>query len=359
MTEYNKIADGEFTSTGVAKFINLPFLPDSFEIWNVTKWATNTNNLVKYAFGRPSAAAGTAYTTISNGTANNNATITSGGFSFITAGTYQYGPTIALASTFVTQANPAVVTTASAHGLQTGDAVLLYGTTGMLQIAGVVYTATVLSTTTFSIPVDSSGFASAATAGFMKKVLYPDLYIPFGTVITGIGATVTGVPTNNTVINTAVNHSFVVGQEVFVVMPQVTSTVWGATWLDTFAYNTANAVPQQAYITQTASNNSNLAANQFAININGTGQQAFAYPTSAQAALGLTFPQVLAIGDQNFGLIVPGGPPVVPPITISGAYYANTRQGVLIGIGNGTQLMMQTGDVIRWRAIYPDLILTT
>lgn len=359
MTEYSKIAQGSFTSTGVAKFVNLPFLPARFEMWNITKWATNTNNLVKEAFGYPIDAAGTAYTTISNGTANNNVTITSGGFTFVDAGTYQYGPAIALATTFVTQANPAVVTTASAHGLQTGDAVVLYGTTGMLQIAGVAYTVTVLSTTTFSIPVDSSGFASAATAGFMKKVLYPDLYIPYGTVITGIGATVTGVPTNNTVINTALNHSFVVGQEVFFVIPFVSTTAWGATWLDTLAYNTANAVPQQAYVTQTALNNSNLAANQFAINIDATGLPAFAYPTSAQAAMGMTFPQVLGIGDQNFGLVNPGGPPIVPPITIAGAFYANTRKGVIVGIGNGTQLMHQTGDVVRWRAIYPDMIVTT
>ena len=32
MTEYNKIAEGVFTSTGVAKFVELPFLPNSFEM---------------------------------------------------------------------------------------------------------------------------------------------------------------------------------------------------------------------------------------------------------------------------------------------------------------------------------------
>jgi hypothetical protein len=355
MAEYSKIAEGAFTSTGVAQFINLPFLPNSFEMWNITQWGTNTDNLVKYALGRPQAAAGTAYTTISNGTANNNVTITSGGFSFISAGTYQYGPTIALASTFVTQASPAIVTTASAHGLQTGDAVLLYGTTGMLQIAGEVYTVTVLSTTTFSIPVNSSGFASAATAGFMKKVLYPDLYIPYRCAITGVGATVTGVPTTQTVINCAVNHGFVVGQEVYFVVPKVSSTAWGALWLDTLAYNTANVVPQQAYVTQTTANNSNLALNQIVVRLDNTGQAAFAYPTSAQAALGMNFPAVYGIGDQNFGVSGPG--PFTPPITIPGAFYANTRQGVLIGVGNGTQIMMATNDVIRWRAIYPDIIL--
>lgn len=345
MTEYNKIAEGQFTSTGVAEFVNLPFLPNSFEMWNITQWGTNTNNLVKYALGTAQANPATAYTTISTGAANNNVTITVGGFSFIEAGTYQFGPTIALATTFVTQAAAALVTTATAHGLSTGDAVLLYGTTGMLQIAGEIYTVTVISPTTFTIDVDSSGFAAAATAGFMKQVLYPDLYIPYRAGITGItlGAT--------TIVQTAVNHRFVVGQEVAFVIPRVknSQTVWGTFELDTATFNAANVVPQQAFVISIPS------ANEIEVNINSTGFGAFLYPTSALAASGMTFPQVVPIGDYNFGPT--GPPPFTPPITIPGAFVANTRQGVIVGIGNGTQLMHQADDVVRWRAIFPDLII--
>lgn len=350
MTEYNKIAEGVFTSTGVAKFIELPFLPNSFELWNITAAGTPAQNNITYATSWQSATPGTALVEYFNATpVLTTENLASGGLTFIDADTYRYGPTIALAATFVTKANPAVVTTASPHGLVTGDAVLLYGTTSMLQIAGQVYTVTVLSSTTFSIPVDSSGFASAATAGFMKKVLYPDLYIPYGVNITAIttGATTT--------ITTAVNHGFVVGQEVFFVIPQISATAWGTVQLDTFAYNTSHVVPQQAYVTSVP------AANQIVVNVNSTGFTAFAFPTSAQAALGITFPQVLGIGDQNSGATNATIPlPQVPPaITIPGAFYANTRQGVLIGIGNGTQLLQQNNDVIRWRAIYPDIILTS
>jgi hypothetical protein len=347
MSEYNKISEGYFTSTGVAKFLNLPFVPDQIEIWNKTKWATNTNNLVKYATGFSEDAAGTAYAIISDGSAHdNNATLVAGGFTFISAGTYQYGPTITISG--ITQAASAVVTTSSPHGLATGDSVLIYGTTGMLQISPAAYTVTVLSTTTFSIPVNSSGFAAAATAGFMKQILYPDLYVPYGTVITAISTGTT------TTITTALNHGFVVGQEVFFVIPTVSTTAWGTTQLDTLAYNTANAVPQQAYVTSVP------AANQIVVNVNSTGYTAFAYPTSAQAALGMTFPQVVAIGDQNSGISGSSAiPPVTPPITIPGAYYANTRQGVIIGTGNGTQIMHQTNDVVRWRAIFPDQVKTS
>ncbi len=359
MTQYNKICEGYFTSTGAARFLSLPMVPDQIEIWNKTKWATATDNLVRYATGFAEDAAGTAYCICADGAADDdkNVTITTGGFSFVSAGTYQYGPTLTI--TGITAASPAVVTTSTVHGLSTGDAVLIYGTTGMLQIAGVAYSVTVLSTTTFSINVAAVGFAAPATAGFCKKILYPDLYVPYGTVITGI---TTGTTTT---IETALNHSFVVGQEVFFVIPQVSATVWGTRQLDSQVYTQANLVPQQAYVTSITD------ANTFVVNVNSTGYTAFAYPTSAVAALGMTFPQVLAIGDQNSGgTLVPPLPPQPSAttltntaypnaLTIPGAYLANTRQGVIIGIGNGTQIMHATSDVVRWRAIFPDQIQTS
>jgi len=342
MTEYNKIAEGQFTSTGVAEFVELPFLPNSFELWNITAAGTPTQNEIYHAISWEDAVAGTA--TVEYFDAGPDLTtlnLATGGLSFIEAGTYQYGPTIAITS--VTQAAAAVVTTAAPHGLATGDAVLIYGTTGMLQIAGEVYTVTVTAPTTFTIPVNSAGFAAAATAGFMKRLLYPDLYVPYRAAITAVTAGAT------TTITTAVNHGFVVGQEVFLQFPTVSATAWGMFELDTETFNNANVVPQQAYVTAVG------AANQVTINVNSTGFTAFAYPTSAQAALGMTFPAIYGIGDQNFGPT--GPPPFTAPITIPGAFYANTRQGVLIGLGNGTQLLHQTNDVVRWRATYPDLIL--
>lgn len=364
MTEYNKICEGYFTSTGVAKFISLPMVPDQIEMWNKTKWATATDNLVRYATGFAEDAAGTAYAITADGAAatDKNVTLTSGGFSFISAGTYQYGPTLTISGIV---AATGVVTTTGNHNLAVGDAVLLYGTTGMLQIAGTVTTVTAIgSPTTFTIGnIPTAGFAANATAGFAKKVLYPDLYVPFGNIITAIttGATTT--------IKTSINHSFVVGQEVSFVIPNTgfvnTNPVWGTTQLDSQSYLSLTGIPQQAYITSITN------ANTFVVNVNSTGYGAFTYPTSAQAALGITFPQVLAIGDQNSGsTLVPPLPPQPSPVTytntvypqaltIPGAYLANTRQGVIIGIGNGTQLMHQTGDVVRWRAIYPDQIQTS
>ena len=197
---------------------------------------------------------------------------------------------------------------------------------------------TVPSTTTFTIDVNSSGFASAATAGFVKRLLYADLYVPEGTTITAVSTGTT------TTVTTAINHKFVVGQEVAFVVP----SQWGMTQLDSQNYLKQYFVPQQAYVTSIPN------PNQIVVNVNSTGYTAFSYPTSATAALGLTFPQVVAIGDQNSGgTLVPPIATVPPAITIPGAFYANTRQGVLMG----SAVLPNSGDVIRWRASYPDQIL--
>jgi hypothetical protein len=356
MAEYSKIIRGTFTSTGVPKFLSLPMVPDTIEIWNKTEWATTTNHTGVSAIGFAEDAAGTAYITESNGTAWLGKTITTGGFTFLSAGTYAYGPTLTITGIV---ASTGVVTTSAAHGLSVGDAVLLTGTTGMLQIAGTATTVTAVpSTTTFTIGnIPTSGFAANATAGFAKKILYPDLYVPFNNPITAI---TTGTTTT---ISTALNHSFVVGQEVFFVIPQVSSSVWGTTQLDSATVVQQTGIPQQAYITSITN------ANTFVVNVNSTGFTAFAYPTSAQASLGLTFPQVMAIGDSNTGYVNTSYPLYPQPtsqtytntlypraITIPGAFLPNTRQGVIVGIGNGTEIIHASSDVVAWRAIFPDAV---
>lgn len=334
MSEFNKIAEGTITvaTGGVAQTLQLPYTPVSFEMWNKTKWGTSSQ--VVRAEGFAEDAAGTAYIETTTAGVMTPSILTANGISFISAGQPAYGPVIALASTFVTQASAALVTTASPHGYAVGDVVLIYGTTSMLQIAGVAYTVqTVGSSTTFTIDVNSSGFASAATAGFVKKVLYPNLYLPGNRYITAISLTGTSL-----VVTTAVNHNMVAGQEVaFTIPPQ-----WGSVELD--QQNVAQGTnPQQKFYI------SSVTANTMTLVYNGT-ITAFAYPTSAVAAAGVTFPQVTPIGDQNSGGSAPGG--VLTSLTIPGAYQTNTFNGVVLG----TSLMVNTSDVWHYRAVYPELI---
>jgi len=66
----------------------------------------------------------------------------------------------------ITQANPAVVTTSSAHGLETGDIVRLYDVGGMTEVNDAGYTITVVSTTTFSLDgIDSTGYTAYTSGG--------------------------------------------------------------------------------------------------------------------------------------------------------------------------------------------------
>jgi hypothetical protein len=60
----------------------------------------------------------------------------------------------------ITNANPAVVTTTQNHGYLSGLLVRFYFPInfGMTQVNGIVYPITVLSPTTFSIPVDSTNY---------------------------------------------------------------------------------------------------------------------------------------------------------------------------------------------------------
>jgi hypothetical protein len=346
MAQYSKILRGTFTSTGVNKFLSLPMKPDTIEIWNKTKWATTTNHTGVMAVGFAEDANGTAYVTESNGTTWLGKKVTVNGFTFISAGSPTFGATQAMATTFVTQANPANVTV-TGHGYNTGDVVWIYGTTGMLQIAGIPYVITKVDANNFTIPVDSSGFAAAATAGNVKQLLYPDLYIPELCYITAVTKAASAVITTN------INHSFVVGQEVGFTIP----AAWGMTQLDSQVYlQSSNGIPQQAYVTA-------VTANTVTVNINSTGFSTFAYPTSATAALGLTFPQIYALGDQNTGysLNASGQVPYLGVnngvIGIPGAFVANTRQGVIVGTGDGTEIIHANNDVIAWRAIFPDAVM--
>jgi hypothetical protein len=65
----------------------------------------------------------------------------------------------------VTKANPGVVTTREEHGLSTGDTVTISGVGGMTQLNGNTYTVTVISSTTFSIGTNTSGYGTYLALG--------------------------------------------------------------------------------------------------------------------------------------------------------------------------------------------------
>ncbi len=74
------------------------------------------------------------------------------------------------AITSLTQGNPAVVTVSGAHGYSTGDSVFLTGVGGMADVNGRQFAITALSSTTFSLSVDTSGYGAWTSGGTAARI---------------------------------------------------------------------------------------------------------------------------------------------------------------------------------------------
>ncbi len=109
----------------------------------------------------------------------------------------------------------------------------------------------------------------------------------------------------------------------------------------------------------------------FVCSINSTNFTSFTTDIAVSKVPGLTFPQVLSVGDVNMGGVqISSGSQLYPPPSVSGvntingpaiqgAYINNTRQGFVIGSGIGAttsaDLGGASGDVIYWRAFLHDI----
>lgn len=383
MTEYSRMAKGRFTSTGSAQIINLPFQPDYVEMVNVTAATTPAQNGVPFATWDASDGQGTAIANYFNATpVLSTGAVTANGISTFSAGQMlQFGATQSVST--ITKANPAVVTATAAHGLKSGDVVIfqnLYqtATTGMPQIDGIPFTVTVTGATTFTIPWNTNqtnytayDTATATEDATFKQVLYPYLYAPGVSIITAI---TTG---STTTIDTTDAHNFVVGQEVAIRMPQisgVTPTAWGDSRYNSLPNSITPGSPQYAYVIAVTDYNTVV------LNINSTGYTAYNSNIPVANVSGLTYPQILAVGDVNTGGVpISSGsvlypPPFTRPIgtttvntingpAIQGAFFNNTSQGFIIGAGAltglaSTVLVGANGNVIRWRAFLHDISVT-
>lgn len=371
MTEYSRMAKGYFTSTGSAQVINLPFQPDAVEMWNYSSYATPANHGVPYAYWDVNMGQGFAVEQVFNATpVLSTDIVTSNGISSFAAGQLlQYGAQLQIAS--ITKASPAVVTTGSAHGLKSGDVVILTGlyqssTTGMQQIAGIPFTVTVTGATTFTIPWNTNQSNYTALSGspsgaYMRKVLYPYLYFP-GTSF--ISAITTGTTTT---IDTTCAHNFVVGQEVAFRIP----TSWGTYQLNSLPNTQIPGSPIYGYVVSVTDYNTVV------VNINSSSYTAFNSNPTFASFPGEFFPQIVAVGDVNTGGVqISSGSALYPPPystqigttktntingpAILGSYVNNTAQGFIIGAGAGATdtssvLVGANGNVIYWRAFLHDM----
>jgi hypothetical protein len=279
-TPIHSLVSGSFTSDGNPLNISLPSGYNSFELVNITDiGSAGATTPVMRAQGTSSMAAGSAYySTKTNGAATLDLekTTTSGGFTFVAdSGTLALGGSTALNGTEINQANPAVADTATTTGLVAGSTVVrLYNTTGMLQVAGMDFTVgTIVGGTSFQLKwLDSSGFAAAATGGTFRIVNAQSRYYPRARYITAITAATSAV------ITMSVTHGLTVGQAVRIYVP----SAFGMTEINGLLGN----------ITAVSTSN-----NTITVDIDSSSFTAFAFPTSATAAAGVTFAQVVPVGE--------------------------------------------------------------
>lgn len=380
MTEYSRMSKGSFVSTGGAQVIQLPYQPDYVEMTNVSAWITPAQNGVPFAKWDKnflnSTPANVTLIEVFNATpvlTTDSVISASGGITTFAAGQLlQYGPTLAISG--ITKASAGVVTTTTNHNLTSGDVVVFQGlfqssTTGMPQIAGIPFTVTVLSATTFSIPWNTnqsnytalSGSPSGAT---VKKVLYPYLYFPGQTFISAITLGTT------TIVDTTSAHNFRVGQEVAFRIPNSPNFNWGPVQLNSLPNTLTPGSPVYGYVTAVTDYNTVV------VNIDSSAFTAFNSNPTVASVPGLSYPQIVAVGDVNSGgeIITATSPlypsPVYEPIgttqfptingpAIRGSFVNNTSQGFIIGSGAGVTatsavLVGVAGNIIQWRAFLHD-----
>jgi len=370
MAEYSRLAKGSFTSTGAAKAIYLPFQPDTVKVWNYSSYAAPAANGVPRGYW--DSGMGQGYAVIDVFATDADVTpvimtgdvITSNGISTFSAGlAFQYGAQLQISG--ITKASPAVVTTASPHGYSSGDIVVFEGlyqssTTGMPQICGMPFVITVTGATTFTIPWNTNQTAYTALSGspsgaYVKKVLYPFLYSPEVSYITAVSTGTT------TVVSTTAPHNLVVGQEVAFRIP----SAWGITQLNSLPNNSLPGSPVYGYVTVVNS------STQVTVNINSSAYTAYTSNVAVSSVPGLSFPQMLAVGDVNTGGVAYSGGALYPSPSvngvstingpaISGSFVNNTRQGFVIGAGVGATyssaaLIGANGNVLYWEATLHDI----
>lgn len=278
-TPINAFAEGTFSTTATLAPVNisLPSGCDVFKLINLTDYNTPAATIIQ-AEGNASAAANTATVWTGNGATPNvlaQTVVLTGGFSFIndSASTALGAPVVATA---VTNATPAVVSTASP--LNVGEVARTYGTTGMLQISGMDFTVTAnvagVSQTYGFLP--AAGFLAPATAGAFRRVPFDPRFYPRRRFITAISQA------NPAVVQLSVLHDFTVGERVRIIVPA--------------AFGMPEINNQLATITAVA-HTIGTGTNTITLDIDSSAFTAFAFPTSATASTGITFAQVVPVGE--------------------------------------------------------------
>jgi hypothetical protein len=317
------VLSGSFTtpaSGNAVQVLKLPFVPDQMEIWvqgnsSGDNWtSTASPGPVKYAFWQSGMAAGTALAVQNTGGAATDASefLATGGFTPVVSSANLLG--VSQAGSGITKASPAVMTLTNSNVYNTGDVVFLESTTGALQFSGIPWSVTKTGATTYNLndAFSSLAFAAAATNVVTRQVLFPFAFTPYISYIVGMTLAAT------TTVVTSYPHGLVAGEFVRLVIP----SPWGPTQIS----------GQQGQVLSVTD------AWTFVVNINSSAASAFAFPTTAQAAAGVSWPQVIPFGDQA--------------AAFDAAALDADFQGMILGNSAtaGAALLSENSALVLWRA---------
>ena len=322
MSDNTIIQQGHFTSTGVARTINLRSDVDWMETWNLTTSAAATQWSSTYHFWHRDMpfgdhiidyhAAATQAISRTTGIAGFNGAANRAGFYLINSGSLVPSAPIALAAG--TNVTSPVYTATLGAGIANGSIVRIQSAT-QTNINGLDFTVTVQAGVGFTL-VNTLATAPGAVSGAGTwRMIAPDvatykLFYPSNRVIANITAA------NPAVVTTLVDHGYTTGQVVRMRVPAGCGMIQMDGLLGTVT---------------------NLTAGTFAINIDSTLFTAFAFPTVA--AVPFTPAEVVPVGDTTGE-------------TTAGAMVNQGYMGIILGSGgavSGTPTGVN-GDIIKWRA---------
>lgn len=293
MLPYQIIDGGSFTSDStLAKQVALSDRPDLVWVRNRTAWGDDAAETSVESWWRYGMSAGAAQTTdqaVTTGILSSEA-VTTGGFTFIDTAN---PPTFAgLATTAITGiAGTFVVTMANTGSIAVGDYVRLFGTTGELQIAGYSFQVTAV-TANVSITLGymaSSGitFAADATAGTVQKYI-PNRMYPRWSYIANITAA------TQAVVYFTAKNDYTPGELLSFRVPSE------------FGMLQMNNVQARVLSVTNSSTVSSVT-----LDWDTSGYTAFAFPTSAVAAAGVS--PAVAVPSAS-GVVPDNGSATVPQI---------------------------------------------
>lgn len=333
------VTQGSFTQSNPAVGIKIP-LPSSvdyFKVQNLTQLATTqaTGRGFMFEWYNGLTAADNAIEWLKTNSTNavNITNVTSGGFTYVTT-TPVVEPQAANAITAITAANPAVV--AQTNTYVNGDILRLYGTTGMLQIAGMDFQISSVSGSGYTLlglpATASNGFASAATAGFTRRISKNAAVDPETLFITNISQA------TQAVVSTSVDPSayYVVGMKIHFSVPS------------SFGMSQMNQLTGTIVAVNAVSATSNIGAYNVTVDIDSSAFTAFAFPASTSSPTAPLFATFSPAGAQTS----------FNPITLVQTGYNFVQQPFHTGqfvpymfLASGAQSPAgSAGDVIVWQA---------